>query len=179
MTASPLIRGLHGALPPREALILLAVLNHPSLLETQAEALAELEFRHADADRLRRALLDATAHASGLAPESLRSDLVAAGLANVLGHIEKSVTHGSDWPARPGAAPQDVTRWWTHVITLHRKARTLNKELKEAETALGAEPTEENLQWMRDVQERLAALEGTEALIEGFGASSGRAVRGF
>ena len=32
----------------------------------------------------------------------------------------------------------------------------------------------DNYTWIRDVQNRLAALEGTEALIEGFGASSGR-----
>jgi DNA primase len=76
-----------------------------------------------------------------------------------------------------GAAPDDVAAWWTHVVTLHRKSRTLNRELKDAEHALGTEPTEENLMWLRDVQERLAAIEGTEALIEGFGASSGRAVR--
>jgi len=72
-----------------------------------------------------------------------------------------------------------VTRWWNHVITLHRKQRTLNRELKDAEHALGAEPSEENLHWLRDVQERLSALEGTEALIEDFGMSSGRPVRSF
>ena len=57
---------------------------------------------------------------------------------------------------------------------MHRKARTLNRELKDAERALGDDPSEANLAWIRDVQNRLAALEGTEALIEGFGASSGR-----
>ena len=60
------------------------------------------------------------------------------------------------------------------IVTLHRKARTLNRELKDAERALGDDPSEANLAWIRDVQNRLAALEGTEALIEGFGASSGR-----
>jgi DNA primase len=43
--------------------------------------------------------------------------------------------------------------------------------------ALGNEPSEENLAWLRDIQERLAALDGSEALIDGFGASSGRPVR--
>ena len=47
------MRGSRSALPPREALILLAVINHPWLLETHAEELAELEFRHPDGDRLR------------------------------------------------------------------------------------------------------------------------------
>jgi DNA primase len=62
---------------------------------------------------------------------------------------------------------------------LHRKNRTLNRELKEAERALGDEPSERNFAWLRDVQGRLAAIEGTEATIDGFGALSGRPVRGF
>ena len=87
------------------------------------------------------------------------------------------MTHPADWPARAGAAAEDVSRWWTHVVTLHRKTRTLNKELKEAERALGEDPSEQNLAWLRDVQGRLSALEGTEASIEGFGALSGRPAR--
>lgn len=71
-----------------------------------------------------------------------------------------------------------MAQWWTHIVTLHHKARTLNRELKDAERALGDDPSEANLAGIRDVQNRLAALEGTEALIEGFGASSGRPVRG-
>jgi DNA primase len=61
---------------------------------------------------------------------------------------------------------------------LHRKNRTLNKELKEAERALGDEPSEQNLARLQDVQGRLSAVDGTEASIEGFGASSGRPRRG-
>ena len=62
-----------------------------------------------------------------------------------------------------------MAQWWTHVVTLHRKQRTLNKELKDAERALGEEPTDANLAWLRDVQARLSALDGSEAQIEGFG----------
>jgi len=72
----------------------------------------------------------------------------------------------------------DVRQWWTHVVTLHRKSRTLNRELREAERALAAEATDENLARLRDVQSQLAALEGMEATIEGFGALSGRPARG-
>jgi DNA primase len=61
---------------------------------------------------------------------------------------------------------------------LHHKNRTLNRELKEAERALGEEPSERNYAWLLDVQSRLAAIEGTEASIEGFGALSGRPRRG-
>ncbi len=176
LASSPIVRGGRGALPSREALILLAALNHPWLLDAHAEELAELEFRHADSDRLRRAMLDA---AAGHTPStvSLRAAIGARELGTLLARVEAAITHPSDWPAQPDAAQEDVSRWWTHVVTLHRKSRTLHKELKEAEHALGSEPSEENLAWLRDVQGRLSALEGSEALIEGFGTLSGRAVR--
>jgi DNA primase len=175
------VRGYRSVLPAREALILLAVINHPWLLESHDEELADLEFRHADADKLRRAILDAVAgHAHApVEPTLLREAISAAGLGPLLARVESTITHTSDWPARPDAGRDDVGYWWNHVITLHRKQRTLNKELKDAERALGTEPSEENLHWLKDVQERLSALEGAEALIEDFGVSSGRPVRSF
>ena len=36
-----------------------------------------------------------------------------------------------------------------------------------------------NFDWLCDVKTRLSAIDGTEALVEGFGASSGRAARTF
>ena len=46
-------RGFRSAMPPREALILQAVLNHPWLLHDHLEEFAELEFRHPDAEQLK------------------------------------------------------------------------------------------------------------------------------
>jgi DNA primase len=57
---------------------------------------------------------------------------------------------------------------------LHHKAHALLREKKDAEVALGADASEANYAWLRDVQARLAEVDGTEALIEGFGESSGR-----
>jgi DNA primase len=173
---STLVRGFRSALPPREALILLTVINHPWLMDHHAEELAELDFRHPDADRLRRAILDAAGHGP-LTAEALAATIAASDLSGLHARVAAALTHASDWPARPDAAPEDVDRWWHHVVTLHRRSRTLNRELKEAERALGGDPTEENLAWLKDVQERLAALDGTEAEIEGFGAFSGRQAR--
>ena len=63
-----------------------------------------------------------------------------------------------------------------HERTFSRSG-TRSRELREAERALGADPTEANFARLKDVQDRLAVLDGTEALIEGFGASSGRPAR--
>jgi len=174
LPASQMIRGYKSALPPRDALILLAVIQHPFLLETHAEEFAELDFTHPDADLLRRAILEAGTDEAATDSNVLEAALMRRGLEALLKRVKMTITHTSDWPAREGAAEDDVDQWWTHVVTLHRKKRTLNRELKEAERALGDEPSEANWAWIRDVQGRLQALEGTEALIEGFGLSSGR-----
>src|SRR6202166_2152854 len=62
LTASPLHRGHRAAIPLREALILQAALNHPWLLHDHMEELAEAEFRHADTQKLKSALIDVFAH---------------------------------------------------------------------------------------------------------------------
>ncbi len=176
LAASSIVRGSRTTLPPREALILLALINHPWLLESHAEDVASLEFLNSDADLLRRTILDAAAHGTTDAKD-MRAVIAAREHGALLARIERALTHPADWEAREGAAAEDVRQWWTHVLTLHRKTRTLNKELKEAERALGDEPSEQNFAWLRDVQGRLSALDGTEASIEGFGTLSGRPAR--
>ena len=66
---------------------------------------------------------------------------------------------------------------WQQLVALHRQWHSLTKELKDAEHALGEVASETNYLRLRDVKERLSQMEGTEALIEGFGASSGRGAR--
>jgi DNA primase len=142
MSTSSIVRGSRNAPPPREALILLGARNHPWLLETAAEQFAELEFLNAEMDLLRRTVLDIAAGEGPITRENLRA-AAARGGAAILQRIE-SATHPADWPAQDGTAPEDVRKWWNHVLTLHHKSRTLNKELKEAERALGEELSERN-----------------------------------
>ncbi|HEU5276100.1 MAG TPA: DNA primase [Xanthobacteraceae bacterium] len=178
LATSSIVRGSRSALPAREALILLALVNHPWLLDTHAEEVAALEFLNPDADMLRRVILDSAAiHAGSEPPEDLRALIAEREHGALLARIERALTHPADWPARPGTAPEDVRQWWAHVVTLHRRTRSLNSELKEAERALGEDPSEQNFAWLRDVQGRLSAIEGTEASIDGFGVMSGRPLR--
>jgi DNA primase len=81
------------------------------------------------------------------------------------------------WGAGGGAARDDVLSTWHQLVALHRQRHSLLRELKDAELALGEEPTEANYAWLRDVKHRLSEVDGTEALIEGFGDSSGRLQR--
>ena len=63
------------------------------------------------------------------------------------------------------------------LLALHRQWHSLIRELKDAELALGEDDSETNYARLQDVKARLSSIDGTEALIEGFGASSGRPSR--
>ena len=177
LASSPVHRGHRSAVPRREALILQAALNYPWLLHDHLEELASLEFRHVDTERLKGALIDIAAHAAALDAEALKAELAARSLIEVMERIALSITTPSVWGARPEAAPDDVLVTWSQLVALHRQWHSLTKELKDAEQALGQEASEANYLRLRDVKARLSRVEGTEALIEGFGASSGRGVR--
>jgi DNA primase len=181
LASSPVHRGHRTAVPRREALILQAALNYPWLLHDHLEELASLEFRHADAERLKNALIDIAAHSAGhaaiLDAEALKTELAARNLTEAMERIALSITTPSVWGARPEAAPEDVLVTRTQLVALHRQWHSLTRELKDAEQALGQDASEANYLRLRDVKARLSRMEGTEALIEGFGASSGRGVR--
>jgi DNA primase len=189
LAASPLHRGHRAAIPRREALILQAALNHPWLLHEHLEELAAAEFRHADTQKLKGALIDVFAHhfAGDFAKDSLQdsdhdraalaAELVKRGVGDLIERIQRSITTPSVWGARSNAAAADVLLTWKQLVALHRQWHSLTRELKDVETALGTDNTEANYARLRDVKARLSSLEGTEALVEGFGASSGRATR--
>jgi DNA primase len=177
LASSPVHRGHRTAVPRREALILQAALNYPWLLHDHLEEFASLEFRHADAERLKSALVDIAAHAAAADAEAVKAELAGRGLAEVMDRIGASITTQSVWGARPDAAPEDVLVTWQQLVALHRQWHSLTKELRDAEQALGQDSSEANYLRLRDVKARLSRMEGTEALIEGFGASSGRGAR--
>jgi DNA primase len=177
LAAGPLHRGHRAAIPRREALILQAVVNHPWLLHEHLEELAEVEFRHSETARVKRELIDIFAHGNAPDTETMAAELGRRGLADLASRMQKAITTPSVWGAGPQAAPEDVLTTWKQLVALHQQWHSLIKELRDAEQALGQDSTEANYSWLQDVKARLSVLDGTEALIEGFGASSGRPVR--
>ena len=156
LATSPLHRGHRAAIPRREALILQAALNHPWLLHDHLEELAEAEFRHADSQKLKSALIDVFAHR--LAENSAR-----------VRPRRRSGPGGTRRRARPPrfcrcadphrahhhhahrsgargrqAAADDVLLTWKQLVALHRQWHSLIRELKDAELALGQDNTEAN-----------------------------------
>ena len=180
LATSPIMRGQRSAISRREALILQSLINHPWLLHDHLEEVAALELAHPEAHKLRAGIIAAFAndHHHNSEPseqsEKMRADLAAGGFSQVLQRVDRAITTSAVWGAGPGAAREDVLSTWHQLVSLHRQWHSLLRELKDAELALGEEASEANLAWLRDVKARLAEVDGTEALIEGFGESSGR-----
>jgi len=145
---------------------------------------AALELAHPEAHKLRAGIIAAFAHDHHQSPEpseqseKMRADLAAGGFSQSLQRVEGAITTSAVWGTQAGAAREDVLSTWHQLVSLHRQWHSLLRELKDAELALGDEvsdqASEANLAWLRDVKARLAEVDGTEALIEGFGESSGR-----
>jgi DNA primase len=180
LATSPIMRGQRSAISRREALILQSLINHPWLLHDHLEEAAALELAHPEAHKLRAGIIAAFGHDHHHSPEpseqseKIRADLAAGGFSQVLQRVERAITTSAVWGAQAGAAREDVLSTWHQLVSLHRQWHSLLRELKDAEAALGEDASEANLAWLRDVKARLAEVDGTEALIEGFGESSGR-----
>ncbi|HYW61789.1 MAG TPA: DNA primase [Bradyrhizobium sp.] len=179
LALSPIMRGQRSALSRREALILQCLINHPWLLHDHLEEVAALELAHPEAHKLRAGIIAAYAnysHTDDPATETtrLRAALEQSGYAKQIQLVERALTTKSVWGAQPGAGPDDVISTWHQLVALHHKAHALLREKKDAELALSEAPNEANFAWLKDVSTRLESMDGTEALIEGFGEQSGR-----
>ena len=181
--SSDLVRQLASArraLPRREAILLLALVNHPDLLGERVEMIAEMDFANNDLELMRGALLD-IAIEPDLNAETARGALTRRGFADLIERLDQlwAGAGRAEWWVAAETAIIDVERGWDHTAALHHKLVTLHRELKAAEIALQAEPSDENLARLFDIQTQLMNAEGTEALMEGFGQASGRPARAF
>ncbi len=158
----------------RERMIILSMVNHPELLHTFLDEFAALELESRELDSLRTQIIDSAALGSGLDGPGLRDHLIAKGLGPILGRLENQAGRLNEWFLGSGAAQDDARTGLRQMIALHRKAVTLERELKAAEAAFAADPTEDNLNALNEVREQLTSIAGSEAQIEGFGAASGR-----
>jgi DNA primase len=163
----------------REAVIMLSLVNHPQLAEPRIEALADIEFDSPAARLLISAVLDEVTRAPSIDGAMLRERLVARGLGELLDRMTALLARQGVWQSAADIAETDAETGLKHALALHYKSVQLNKELKAAELALGDDPSEETFERLRDIQNQLTSVDGTEALIEGFGSLSGRTARSF
>ncbi len=164
---------------PREAVILMSLINHPSLAESRLESLAGVEFSSPGGRKLFAAMLDLLMADHDISGADLRAGLGARGFGPDIEKMETALSRQGVWQSGAEIAPMDAETGLKHALALHYKSVQLNKDLKAAEVALGVDPSEETFERLRDIQNQITTVDGTEALIEGFGSLSGRAVRSF
>jgi DNA primase len=156
----------------RERLLILGVVNHPDLLDRYAEEFAAVEFTSRELDRLRAEILDIAAHCVPLDRRTLWNQLDNGGMLALIEGLKSGLAHKSDWFVESDAAAVDAETGWRHMLALHRKSLTLQKELMAAELAAAQDGSDENYQRLNDIRMQIQAVEGTEATVEGYGEAS-------
>ncbi|UVK46869.1 DNA primase [Mesorhizobium sp. AR07] len=161
----------------REATIIVALVNHPALIDENFAHIEFLDLANSDLRRLHGAILDAMAHDMANDRQAVISTIERAGCAEIWERAVGLIRRMRHWPALETAALEDARDAFSQALHLQRSARTLHKELKQAEAALATDPTDENYRHLIEIQAQFQDVQATEALIEGFGVSSGRAGR--
>lgn len=175
---SSLVKKAGGVLPLRETVLVVTLVNHPDLIDTHFEEVETLDLAHPDLHKVHAAMIDALAHGAAHERQAIVAALERAGLGACWQRCVELVRRVEQWPALEDAAPEDAREAFSQALHLHRSARTLHRELKAAEAALATDPTDENYRHLVEVQAQFRDVQATEALVEGFGVSSGRGGRG-
>ena len=109
----------------------------------------------------------------------LKAALGARGFGPEIERMELLLRGQGVWQVLAEAADLDAETGLQHALALHYKSVELNRALKAAENALDVDWTEDSFRALQDIKNQITTVDGTEALIEGFGSLSGRAARGF
>ncbi len=154
---SVLVRGPKRGLPPREALVLEAVLNHPWLLEDFSEEFAELSFGHLELSGFRDAILKAQVEFSGqntLDREELGVHLRESGFGDTLERVGAAHIGIDRWVRSPEQSRKVVEESWQQMLDLYKKQMSLQNQLDGAEKAFREEGSEANFVKVRDLNAR-------------------------
>lgn len=161
-------------LSPREAVLVMTVINHPALLESHAEDFAALKLSGRDLEVLRQALFDELALMGDEAlsmTERLTARGFAATMENVAGIARK---HAANWFMQKDTALVDVEAAWAHMVALHAKRHNLSHELEDAVRRYDETSAEEDFERIRSLRLALDSVEGQETELEHYGVASGR-----
>lgn len=156
------------AISPRDFVLMGTLVNHPVLLQNHLETFADLDFENSSLKRLQAALIEICSRDPSIDPNEMRNFLVSRHLGNEVSRIDDAIRALRWWQAEPDAAEDEAELAWKQALTLHYKANTLTRELKDAETAFATESTETNLERLLDINAQIKSLDGIEALVDGF-----------
>jgi DNA primase len=180
---SYLVKRSTGRIPLREAVLVMGVVHHPAILGRWFDEFAALPLSNPSARKLHGAIIDMAARWQGENEwpdtRSLLQWLQSQGFGDTATQMDAMLAGNRIWQALPEAALEDAADGWRQAHLLHLRAHTLSMELKAAEGALALEDSEENLARLVEIRNEIEKEAGTEALIEGFGVSSGRPTKSF
>ncbi len=183
LLSSRLVKKGSGGMSLREAALVGGLVFHPSLCVQFFEEASGLVFVSADAKQLQSVVLDVFAVWQGEddfpGREVIETEFRRRELSDLVDSLLRQLNGNKLWQVLPEAAFEDARDGWQQAYLLHLKNQTLNDELKAAERALADDDSQENLERMLQLQQELCRVDGIEALIDGFGVSSGRPAKGF
>jgi len=183
LLSSRLVKNRDSSLSLREAALVGGLAFHPALCVQYFDEISILVFKSGEAKRIQSAVLDAFAAWDGEGDypdrEAIHAEITKNGLSETLDVIARQLRANQLWQLLPDAAIEDARDGWNQAYILHTKNQTLNEEIKAAERALADDDSQENLDRMLHLQQELSRVEGIEALVDGFGVSSGRPSKGF
>ncbi|MCB1421344.1 MAG: DNA primase [Nitratireductor sp.] len=167
--------------PLREAALVMGACNHPAIIEAFFDEFVSLPLSSQSAETLRQWLVDFHAECAGrgeaMTHGAIRERLETSPNAETAQRMDGQLAQNRIWQFRSDAAFEDALEGWRQAYTLHMRAKALRNELKAAETALSADDSEENQERLNTIRAEIEREEGTEALIDGFGFSSGRPMK--
>lgn len=158
LKCSALVAGEGVAPPYREALLLLTLINHPWLIEDEAEGLNRLTLTSEPSKRLMQALLSALALDIPLDRAQLRSQLDILGVGRVVELVERTITHRSDKFADPDADRAEVEAGWRHALAMHERHVDLRQSLAAAERDWQQDGNETALARICEIQRQIARV---------------------
>ncbi|MDY8109669.1 DNA primase [Fulvimarina sp. 2208YS6-2-32] len=178
LARSSLLRATGGPAPSlREIAIVVGFVNHPVLMQEAFDYFADLEIDAPDLARLRACVLDIYAESAPHDRDVIIEGLRLRGAEEIFIAYEEKARMVRLWPVLADAAADDAREALRQALHLQHRFKALTRELKQAEQLLGQEPTDDAYEHMRAVKAEIERVETIEALVEGFGILSGRAVK--
>lgn len=163
----------------REIAIVVGFVNHPRLIGEAFEHFADLELPPGDLSRIRSCILDLYADHPPRSRDEAMAGLAAAGLEGAFAAYESKLRILGLWSLLGEAATEDARETVRQALHLQHRYRSLHDELRSAEEALAADPSEFAYGQIVAIKREIENFSGTEALIDGFGLLSGKPARTF
>ena len=163
---------------PREGTLMALLVNHPAIVSGEYDTVADLEWSANGLRRLHSALLDVFSEGEPGDVEAVAAALRERGHGDLLDRIVQASRARGDWTVMPDVAHEDALDCFAQLVHLQQRAMVLERELRELRTLDDDEITEANFRRITDLLRDIETVANVEAVMDGYGAASGRRATG-